>query len=163
MISALLKTKSEAAHKAALEALDFISKEEHHFYDPEPSGEVFFRDYAYLIQALIDAAEHTKEAKYMEQAEKLTKKTIDLYWDDNRGGFKDRVVSSEDIGFLKQPVFNIKENSIMALNLHRLAKAKQDKDFAQRAKKTLLRFGNHYARYSQEAATYALVVHEVLS
>ena len=163
MISALLKTNNKEAHKVALEALDFISKEEHHFYTPEPSGEIFFRDYAYLIQALIDAAEQTKESNYMEKAEKLTKKTLDIFWDDARGGFNDRVKSVEDIGFLKQSIHNIKENSIMALNLHRLATAKKDKNLAQRAKTTLLRFGNHYARYAQDAATYALVVHKVLS
>ncbi|MFQ5620822.1 MAG: thioredoxin domain-containing protein [Candidatus Nanoarchaeia archaeon] len=168
MISALLKTENDEAHKAALDALDWIlinlleDTELFHCYDSEKQLPGLFIDYAYLIQALLDAADNTKDAKYLESADNLTKHVLEVFWEE-KGGFGDRICTGNDIGWLKHPIHDIKANSVMALNLHRLAKTKKDTELATKAKKTLLRFGNTLGSYGPQAATYALAVHTVLN
>jgi uncharacterized protein YyaL (SSP411 family) len=47
----------------------------------------YLEDYSYLAAALLDLYEATFDASYFDEAEKLAKKAIELFWDEEAGGF----------------------------------------------------------------------------
>ncbi len=167
-IVALLHVDGEKAQRAALDALDFLIKHlvedttvYHYLEKNTPHNSGLLIDYVHLISALIEAAERTEKASYLELADKLAKYVIDNFSDD-RGGFKDRIQSADDVGHLKAPLFPIVQNALMAENLDRLAKLKKQTEYAQYAKKALLRFGNSFPAFHVYAAPYVLAVKQVL-
>ena len=49
--------------------------------------EGFADDYAFFVGGLLDLFDVTQDPYWIEVADRLTKKQIDLFWDDKNGGF----------------------------------------------------------------------------
>ncbi|HLF94880.1 MAG TPA: thioredoxin domain-containing protein, partial [Planctomycetota bacterium] len=47
----------------------------------------YLEDYSYLSAALLDLYEATFDAAYFDEAERLAKKAVELFWDEKSGGF----------------------------------------------------------------------------
>lgn len=80
-----------AATKATLFILDNMTKpngELWHTYTADvASYDAYLDDYAFLARGLIGLADATGEDRWLQNAKTLTDKMIELFWDDNNGGF----------------------------------------------------------------------------
>ncbi|MCG9127213.1 DUF255 domain-containing protein [Candidatus Poribacteria bacterium] len=80
-----------AASKAAQFILDSVTKPDGELWHLSTSNvakvDGFLDDYAFFIQGLLTLYEASGEEKWLIYAQELTKKMIDLFWDDMNGGF----------------------------------------------------------------------------
>ncbi len=149
MISSLAygsRVLGEARYREAAEqAAQFIVKNLvdksgrllHRYRDGEGAIRGMIDDYAFFVHGLIDLYEATLEFRYLDSAVDLSQKMIDLFWDNESGGFYFTASDAE-----KQALGRIKEiydgdipsgNSIAALDLLRLGRFTMDEEFEQRA------------------------------
>ena len=103
-------------------------------------------DYAFLTQGLIDLYEASFEAKWLGWAVELAEGQIDLFYDQENGGFY-MTDGSHDENLLlrmKADVDNVEPSasSVASLNLLRLSQFTDRADFREVAEKTLTLFGN---------------------
>ena len=120
----------------AIKSIKFLIKNNYdekfgmfHFFDRKRkflSG--ILSDNIYFIKALIDLYEITQDKQYLEAAEKLNKFVIDNFMDKDKCFF-DKINNPDDIGFLKFRDKSIIENSIVATNLLKLSKIKNNEDY----------------------------------
>lgn len=79
------------ASKAAQFILDSITKPDGELWHLSTSNvakfDGYLDDYAFFIQGLLTLHEASGEEKWLNSAQELTKKMIDLFWDDMNGGF----------------------------------------------------------------------------
>ena len=120
-------------------------------------------DNIYFIKALIDAYEITQNKRYLKAAEKLSKFVIDNFMDKSDNCFFDKIDNPDDIGFLKFRDKSIIENSIVATNLLKLSKIKNNKEYFKIAENILKAFHPEYKNYGMHGAIYGLAVEEFLS
>ncbi|KAF2146063.1 uncharacterized protein K452DRAFT_305049 [Aplosporella prunicola CBS 121167] len=141
--------KRAAEYRGAAEkAVAFIKRE---LYNPadgtmkrvyrEGPGDApaFADDYAFLISGLIDLYEATFDDSYLEFADALQKKQIELFWDGVSGGFYSTGADQADLILrLKDGMDNAEPstNGTSAGNLHRLGSLFEDSDYMDRARKT---------------------------
>lgn len=137
---------------SAVKALDFILNEMkkanillHRYRDGEASIEGFLEDYAFLIQALIDCYEVTFDLNYLKEALTLLEKTNELFYDETNGGYffstenrKNNLVRMKDSYDGAVP----SGNSIMTLNLFRLAEYTMDDSLRILAERTIGNFSD---------------------
>ncbi len=104
----------------------------------------YLDDYAFLVDGLIALHRATGDGKWLEAADRLTAIQLDLFWDDERGGF---FFTSDDhetlIARSKDPTDSAipSGNAVAAGNLVYLAGALDKPEYLDRAEKTLLAFG----------------------
>ena len=82
-------------------------------------------DYAFLIQGLLDLYEASLDSQYLVEADQLTKLTIKLFEDKERGGFFLTAIDGEKLLVRPKEFYDgatPSGNSVMALNLARLFK-----------------------------------------
>ena len=82
-------------------------------------------DYAFLTQGLIDLYEASLESKYLKHADDLAKLTIQLFEDEENGGFYLTADDGEKLLVRPKEIYDgaiPSGNSVMALNLARLSK-----------------------------------------
>jgi len=115
-------------------------------------------DNVYFIKALIDVYEITKDKVYINTTEKLNKFVIDNFMDKNDKCFFDKVNNPDDIGFLKFRDKLLIENSIVAINLIRLSKINNNKEYLKIAENILKAFYSEYEKYGVHGAIYGLAV-----
>jgi uncharacterized protein YyaL (SSP411 family) len=106
-------------------------------------------DYAFLADGLLALHRATGEQRWLDEAEKITNKQIELFWDDKEGGF---FFTSDDheslLARAKNPIDGAQPSgiSVSAENLVRLAKATGKKEYLTRAEKTIRSVGALMAR-----------------
>ena len=100
----------------------------------------YLDDYAFLVNGLLALHRADQNPRWLEEAEKLTAKQIELFWDDKAGGF---FFTSKDHEALlargKNPVDGARPAgiSVSAENLLFLAKTREKPEYLERARKTL--------------------------
>jgi len=135
-----------------------------HFYDRKRKFlPGMLADNVYFIQALIDVFEITKDKIYLNTAEKLNKFVINNFMDETDKCFFDKISNPDDIGFLKFRDKTIIENSIVAINLLRLLKLTDNKEYQKIAEDILKAFNSEYKNYSFQGAMYGLAVEKYLN
>ncbi len=118
---------SQAAEKAA----QFIEKHlitkddhlKHRYRDGDGSIEGMIEDYAFFIHGLLDLYETTFEVNYLKQALRLATNMIDLFWDEENGGFYFTADGAEELLFRSKEIYDgavPSGNSFAALDLVRL-------------------------------------------
>ena len=140
--------KSESTVKTAARAADFVlaklRTKEGRLLRTYTAGEAklngYLDDYAYLVDGLIALHEATGERRWLDTADALTKKQIELFWDEKKGGFY-YTSSDHETLFVrtKKAADNVRPagNSVAAGNLVYLAKALDRPDYLDRAEKTI--------------------------
>jgi uncharacterized protein YyaL (SSP411 family) len=113
--------------------------------------EGFADDYAFVIQGLLDLYEGSFEVEWLKFALELQETQDRLFFDDKGGGYfstsgKDKsvVLRMKDDNDSAEPA----ASSVAASNLLRLAQVRNDKQFDERARKTIEAFGptvSHFA------------------
>ena len=120
-------------------------------------------DNVYFIKALIDVYETTKDKQYLGAADKLIKFVIDNFMDKDDNCFFDKINYPDDIGFLKFRDKSIIENSIVAINLLKLSKIKNNEDYPKVAENILKAFYSEYEKQGIHGTIYGLAVERYLN
>jgi uncharacterized protein YyaL (SSP411 family) len=100
----------------------------------------YLNDYAFLVDGLIALHRATGDAKWLEAAQQLTDKQIELFWDEKGKGF---YFTSDDhetlLARTKDLIDNVipSGNSVAATNLLYLAEQLKREDFRQKADETI--------------------------
>jgi hypothetical protein len=117
----------------------------------------FCDDYAFMIWGLIELYQSTFELKYLEEAISLSGEMLELFWDDERGGFfyvgKDGerlILRDKDIHDGAIP----SANSAAALNLLRLARITGNPETGEKAKRLMDAFAGLVADYPSAYAQF---------
>ena len=113
------------------------------FADGRARLNAYVDDYAFLVDGLIALHQATGERRWLEEADRLTATQIDLFWDDQRGGFF--FTSSDHETLLarsKDPTDSAlpSGNAVSAANLVYLAKELDKPEYLDRAEETLRAF-----------------------
>ncbi|MDO8538212.1 MAG: DUF255 domain-containing protein [archaeon] len=134
MVPALLNayniTKEEKFKKIAFNNLQFIlrknfdGKNVFHYFDSEKDKSFqtsILKDYALLLQAIINCYEFSFEQAYLEKAEKLLRIIEEKFFDSENNAYNDVAQSDDAFGILQERKFNPTDNAIMIQNLLKLA------------------------------------------
>ncbi len=98
--------------------LDDHNKLYHRFKDGEAEISAFADDYIFLIQACLELFEATMEAKYLEKAISLSNSFIDLFEDEENGGFYFTSGDSEELLGRQKQIYDgaIPSSNSVAMN-----------------------------------------------
>jgi len=177
MIAALAKgyqaigddTYAQAARKAA----DFILQQmrtahgrlQRRFRHGNVAYPGFLDDYAYLIWGLIELYEAIFEVHYLEEALHLNQIMIELFWEEEKGGFyfsgKDNeplIARPRDLHDGAVP----SGNSVAALNLLRLSRMTGKVDLERKADELLRGFSGPVAEYPMAYTQFLIAVNFML-
>ncbi len=100
----------------------------------------YLDDYAFLVDGLIALHQASGEARWLTEADRLTQQQIDLFWDDQRGGFFFTMRDHEAlIARTKQLTDGAQPagNSVAASNLLYLADALERPAYRERGEQTI--------------------------
>jgi uncharacterized protein YyaL (SSP411 family) len=154
--SSILHTQNTSVARmcrdSAVKAASFVKE---NLYDPKSAilkrvfrngpGETpgFADDYAYLIYGLVHLYEATFDDSYLEWADSLQRKQLDLFWDKTTGGFFSTAENATDMILRLKDGLDSQEpstNGVSATNLFRLSTILGDNTYAQKAKDTCAAF-----------------------
>jgi len=110
----------------------------------------YLDDYAFLVDGLIALDQATEDPRWLIAAQELTAKQIELFWDQEEGGFYFTSSDHEDlIARTKDPVDSAipSGNALAASNLVYLAKALDKPKYRDRARDTI----NAFATFIEQA------------
>jgi uncharacterized protein YyaL (SSP411 family) len=110
------------------------------FRDGEAKYPGYLDDYAFLVWGLIELYETTFQANYLTRAIYLTKKMIELFGDDENGGFYFYGKDAETLLIRPKEIYDgatPSGNSVAAYNLIRLAKLTSDEQLLKEADRQL--------------------------
>jgi uncharacterized protein YyaL (SSP411 family) len=103
----------------------------------------YLDDYAFMVWGLIELYEATFRVVYLEKAMDLTKKMIDIFWDDKDGGFFFTGKGNEKLITQSKELYDgalPSGNSVAAMNLMRLSRMTGAVDLEKKAEKLLQAF-----------------------
>ncbi|MDY0039953.1 MAG: thioredoxin domain-containing protein [Desulforhabdus sp.] len=168
MIAALAKgyqaLRNEIYLSAAQKAADFIlkvlRKDSGRLFRRYRQGEVanpgYMDDYAFMTWALIELYESTFDVRYLEEALQLNRHAMDLFWDEQDGGFFYTAQDSESLIVRDKEIYDgaiPSSNSIAALNLLRLGRMTGSSELESYADRLFKRFsamvGEYPSAYTQ--------------
>ncbi len=92
----------------------------------------YLDDYAFFIWGLLELYEATFEVKYLKTAITLAEKMIELFWDENEGGFFFTEKDNQDVIFKQKEIYDgatPSGNSVALLGLIKLAKITGNEKF----------------------------------
>ncbi|MBI4394582.1 MAG: thioredoxin domain-containing protein [Candidatus Omnitrophica bacterium] len=145
---------AEAAKKAADFLLSKMKDKDgrlmHRYRDGEVSIPGFLEDYAFFTHGLIDLYEATFDPVYLEEAKFFTEEMIRLFWDEEHSGFFLAGRDSEKLIARSKELYDgatPSGNSIATLSLLRLGRLLVNRDFENRAQKTLESFSKELTQY----------------
>jgi len=162
MIAALAKgyqvSRNEIYLAAAQRAADFIlnvlRKGSGRLFRRYRQGEVanpgYMDDYAFMTWALIELYESTFDVRYLEEALQLNRHAMDLFWDEQEGGFFYTAQDSESLILRDKEIYDgatPSSNSIAALNLLRLGRMTGLSELENHADRLFKRFSTMVADY----------------
>lgn len=134
-----------------------------HFFDGKSNISGLLGDNIHFMNCLIDVYNATKNEKYLKKLKEIAEFILDSFYDDNIGGFFDRLAKEEDFGTLKQRNKQFLENSfcsIVFLRLHFLTKGTGYKEAAEN---TLLYFYGSCLNFGYFSAMYAIAAGMLLN
>ncbi len=118
------------------------------FRDGEAAYPAYLDDYAYLIWGLLELYGASFEAGYLEKAVMLVQQVLDLFWDREGGGFFFSARDAEQIIDRPKEVYDgalPSGNSVMLVNLLRLARLTGDQTLTAKAEKQVAVFAGQVA------------------
>lgn len=143
-----------AARKAAEFVLTVLRDSSGRLRRRYREGEVahpgYMDDYAFMIWALLDLYESTFDVRYLEIALDLNRLAIDLFGDEQEGGFFYTARDSENLIVRDKEIYDgavPSSNSVAGLNLLRLARMTGDTRLETMADRLLQRFAASVADY----------------
>jgi uncharacterized protein len=128
------------------------------YRDGEVKNKGFIDDYAYLIWAYIDMYETTFDVSYLRKAVELTRQMIELFWDEENGGFYFIGKDGESLIVREKEIYDgamPSGNSVAAVQMIRLARLTGDMELLQKAEKLYSTFKQHIEAY-ESGYTYFL-------
>jgi uncharacterized protein YyaL (SSP411 family) len=114
------------------------------YRDGEAKHEAHLDDYAFFAQGLLDLYEASFDVKWLKLSLDITRAQVATFWDPVLGGFFDTSGKDSSVLIRMKEQYDGAEptgNSVAAMNLLRLAQITDDKDFKEKAERTLLAFG----------------------
>ncbi len=149
-------------HETARRAADFVLRRMrsaqggllHRYREGDAAVEGHLDDYAFMTWGMIDLYEATFDARYLETALDLNSRAIRDFWDDQSGGFYFTAEGSERVLVRSKEIYDgavPSGNSVMMLNLLRLARMTGRSDLEDMAERTARAFGR---TVSQSPAAY---------
>ena len=157
MIAALAKASQVSDSgiylEAAGSAADFILTKMidregrlfHRYREGELSVPAFLDDYAFITWGLIELYEAGFEVKYLENAMRLTREMIELFWDDDGKGFYFSGKDAEVILLRKKELYDgavPSGNSVAMMNLLRLGRIAEKPEYEEMASKLFCAFSS---------------------
>ncbi len=131
---------SDAGRRAADFILGNMRTSSGGLYRRYRQGEVaiqgFLEDYAFLVWGLIELYEATFELSYLEEAVRLHRKMVELFWDEEKGGFYFTGPENEALISRPKEIYDgaiPSGNSAAALNLLRLGRMTGNEDWEEKA------------------------------
>jgi uncharacterized protein YyaL (SSP411 family) len=100
----------------------------------------YLEDYVLLVDGLVALHQATNNRRWLDAADELTRKQIELFWDDRTGGFYFTSNDHEQLIARRKDAFDgpiPAGNSVAAENLLVLSTTLQKPDYRARAEKTL--------------------------
>ncbi len=173
MISAFLTAGAILGERSwrdfALKSLNFLEAHcrapeggMYHYWDGEPHVPGLLSDQVYMAGALLDAYQVEREPVHLARAEELARYMKEALFDERGGGFADRLVSSEEPGYLKEGRKPLPLNADAANVLLNLYYLTGEESYRELAEKTLLPFRESYAAHSVMGVSYGLAVERFL-
>lgn len=119
----------------------------------QPRGQAFLDDYAHLIFGLLTLYADRQEARWLEEACRLTERVLSHFWDAELGGFfftsdEHEPLIARPVTFSDLPIPS--GNAVMARNLLMLGRWLRRPVWEQKARETIERFG-HSMTHSPQA------------
>lgn len=115
------------------------------YRDGESGLEAHLNDYAFVVSGLLDLYEASLDIKWLRFAIQLTDTQIQLFWDEENGGFYDTSGKDASVLIRMKEDYDGAEptgNSVAALNLFRLAQMTDNRDWPGKGVKTLSFFAS---------------------
>jgi uncharacterized protein YyaL (SSP411 family) len=177
MIAALAKgyqAMGDDLHaQAARKAADFILRQmrtahgrlRRRFRHGDVAYEGFLDDYAYLIWGLIELYEAIFEVRYLEEAVHLNQIMIELFWEEEKGGFYFSGKDNETLISRPRDLYDgavPSGNSVAALNLLRLSRMTGKVDWERKADQLLHGFFGPVAQYPMAYTQFLIAVNFML-
>jgi len=146
----------------ALRAIEFLLREcvTHegvaHFHDGRARLFTLLRDPVALAGALLDAHDHTGEARFLERARGILEALPGKFWWETEKGLADRAVDAIDRGDLARLRKQLHENSLAAGHFARLWRLGGNEEHRRWAERLLQSFPDFLDGYGHSTAEYAL-------
>jgi uncharacterized protein YyaL (SSP411 family) len=126
----------------------------------DPEG--FLDDYAYTANACLDAYESTSDLTYFRQAQQITNKMIEKFYDADSGGFLDSAPKPGAPGVLATPRKPFQDsptpagNPVAAIVLLRMHGYTGEDSYGEKAQRTLELLAGTAGQYGLFAGTYGI-------
>ncbi len=120
----------------------------HRFRDGEAKINGHLDDYAFLAWGLIELYEATFKTKYLKNAIELVYKMIELFWDENNGGFF--LSENDDVLFKQKEIYDgalPSGNSVALLVLAKLSKITGRSDISELTHRLVETFSGTVSKY----------------
>jgi uncharacterized protein len=134
------------------------SKGMHHYLDPEPTLTGLLGDNLEMASALLNLHMVTGDQSYLSKAGKLAQIMAKRFWDEENGGFYDRVKNRNAVGHLRRIEKPLNDNSQAAELLLKLGAITGSGEWEEKARKTLTLFSESYSELGVQASGYARAV-----
>jgi hypothetical protein len=124
--------------------------------------EGFLDDYAYTANACLDAYESTAVLAYFREAQQITNKMIEKFYDSNSGGFLDSAPKPDVRGVLATPRKPFQDsptpagNPVAAIVLLRMHGYTAEDSYREKAERTLDLLAGTAGQYGLFAGTYGI-------
>ena len=173
MIAALAKgyqaVGDDRYAQAARKAADFILRQmrpaqgrlQRRFRHGDVAYPGFLDDYAYLTWGLIELYEAVFEVRYLEEAVHLNQIMIELFWEEEKGGFYFSGRDNETLISRPRDLYDgavPSGNSVAALNLLRLSRMTGNADLEKKADQLLQGFSGPVAEYPMAYTQFLIAV-----
>lgn len=126
----------------------------------------YLDDYAFLVDGLIGLHKATGDSKWLNAADELTKKQIELFWDKRRGGFFFTSDDHESLiarGIDPADGAEPSGNSVSACNLLYLTKELKRPDYGEKAQGTIQAVSSLLQSSPTAAPRFAVAMAELLT
>ncbi|MBT2658086.1 thioredoxin domain-containing protein [Bacillus sp. ISL-18] len=120
------------------------------YRDGEVKNKGFIDDYAFMLWAYVEMYESTLELLYLSKAKKVTKNMMDLFWDNQDGGFFFSGSDHEELLVRQKEAYDgaiPSGNSVAALQMIRLARLTGDYELEEKVQKLFNVFSDELTRY----------------
>lgn len=158
----------DEALKAAKDAIRFIEDQliingrlMVRYRDGEVKQEGFIDDYAYLTWAYLELYEATFDLAYLEKAKTLASQMMELFWDDEEGGFFFYGTDNEELLIRPKEAYDgalPSGNSVAALQLLRLSRLTGEYSLEEKVQQTFEAFSDEVIHYPM-GHTYMLMAY----
>ena len=140
---------AERSVRFVLEVMDKKGRLQHRWRDGELTVPAFLDDHVFVIWALLELYDATLNSAHLASAIDMQKRTDELFWDDDNGGFYFSPDDGEKLLVRQKEVYDgaiPSGNSVAAWNLLRLARLTGRTDYSDRADAVFKAFASDTAR-----------------